>query len=139
MGSLAAFVPALLGGMLIGLAATLLRAGLGRTAGISGIVGSVLTGPERGWRLVFLGTMIVVGAVAAGASPALVGSAHVEGTGALLLAGTLVGVGTQIGGGCTSGHGVCGIARRSPRSILATATFIGVGMAVVALGRTVMS
>ncbi len=122
----------LLGGVLIGSAAVLLMAGLGRIAGISGIARQVLsTRKDRGWRLAFLAGLLcaalswqlVRGSVVRGVSQASVPI--------LLLAGVLVGVGTGLGGGCTSGHGVCGIARLSPRSLVATAVFMGFGFMTV--------
>lgn len=117
---------ALTGGVLIGLAATLLLWLNGRIAGISGIVGGVVM-PHRGdtaWRVAFL-----LGLIGAGASwLALVPGAFVprEGfpPGALVVAGLLVGFGTRMGHGCTSGHGVCGLGRLSPRSLAAVVTFM---------------
>lgn len=121
---------ALAGGALIGLAAVVLLAGLGRIAGISGITGGALDpatpADDRAWRWAFL-----LGLVAApllllpvGIVPAVTITDNVP---LLIAAGLLVGVGTQIGSGCTSGHGVCGLARLSPRSLVATLTFMGVG------------
>lgn len=128
-----AWLLALLGGVLIGAAAVLLLASLGRIAGISGIAGSLVRRgvAERGWRAAF-----VLGLVAA---PLLLGLLRGDsGIGApqvswawMVVAGLLVGFGTGIGSGCTSGHGVCGIARLSPRSLLATATFTAFGIATV--------
>ncbi len=128
-------VPALLGGMLIGCAAAGLLFLHGRIAGISGIFGTGLAGGEgRPWRVAFLlglplgafGASVVVGggAVQVAASPLV-----------LVIAGLVVGVGTQLGSGCTSGHGVCGLARLSGRSLVATATFMGVAGLVVFLQR----
>ncbi|MFT3792270.1 MAG: YeeE/YedE thiosulfate transporter family protein [Rudaea sp.] len=128
------WIIALLGGVLIGLAAVLLMAALGRIAGISGIAGGLATGAaagDRAWRVAF-----VVGLVLA---PLLmfalrgdngIGAADAGGF-RLALAGLCVGLGTRIGGGCTSGHGVCGIARLSPRSLAATAAFMACGIATV--------
>lgn len=130
-------VSALVGGMMIGLAAAGLLMLHGRIAGISGILGSALTShDERPWRLAFL-VGLPLGAL--GASSALGGSAvQVAGTPMLLIvAGLFVGVGTQLGSGCTSGHGVCGLARLSSRSLVATATFIGVAALVVFVRRLV--
>lgn len=112
---------ALLGGVLIGLAATLLLWLNGRIAGISGIVDGALSGPrgDRAWRWAFLVGLVA----AAGAWLAWVPGAAVPRSGypplLLIAAGLLVGVGARMGGGCTSGHGVCGLARFSPRSLLA--------------------
>lgn len=125
-------VAALLGGALIGLAATLLYAGLGRIAGISGVLTQTLEqSAGRGWRLAFL-----VGLVAgAGAWFALGHDVPVQRAGFplpwLLLAGVLVGFGTRMGNGCTSGHGICGLARLSKRSLVAVAVFMGVAFATV--------
>ena len=111
------------GGALIGLSAVLLMALLGRVAGMTGILSGAIFGPDRGWRLAFL-----AGAIAA---PILMGAL---GAGIafdspvprplLVLGGLLVGIGVSYGGGCTSGHGVCGNARLSPRSLVATVTFM---------------
>lgn len=114
------------GGVLIGLAATLLLWLDGRVAGISGIAGGVLM-PVRGdsaWRVAFLGGLIV----AAGLYMAFVPGAAQPRTdfprAGLVLAGLLVGFGTRMGNGCTSGHGVCGLGRLSPRSLAAVLTFM---------------
>ena len=130
--------PALIGGALIGAAAALLVLFNGRVAGISGIVGGLLGGPftrgEWAWRAAF-----VVGLIGAPlAWVAWRGGTTIRidaGSAALIVAGLLVGLGTRIGGGCTSGHGVCGTARLSPRSLVATGLFMAAGMAVVALVR----
>jgi uncharacterized membrane protein YedE/YeeE len=125
-------VSSLLGGALIGLAAALLMLFNGRIAGISGIVSGLLrpTRNEWAWRLAF-----VLGIVA---SPwiyqclaALPESTLDAGWPALVLAGLLVGVGTRYGSGCTSGHGVCGLARLSPRSLAATLAFMASGLVTV--------
>ena len=129
---------ALGGGLLIGMSAALLLLFKGRIAGISGIVGGLLGGPftrgEWAWRAAF-----VVGLIGAPlAWVAWRGGTTIRidsGSGALIVAGLLVGLGTRIGGGCTSGHGVCGTARLSPRSLVATGLFMAAGMAVVALVR----
>jgi len=123
---------ALLGGALIGFAATLLYAGLGRIAGISGMLTQVLEQPlGRGWRLAFL-----VGLVAgAGAWFAFGPGVPAPRAGFplpwLLLAGVLVGFGTRMGNGCTSGHGICGLARLSRRSLVAVAVFMGAAILTV--------
>lgn len=123
-------VEALAGGALIGLAATWLMLALGRIAGISGVLGAVLRG-EPGWQRWFLPGLLL------GAGGWLWGipMAFEPRTGfpplALIAAGLLVGVGTRMGTGCTSGHGVCGIARFSMRSVVATLTFLATGMATV--------
>ncbi|MEY4580096.1 MAG: hypothetical protein RL701_4799 [Pseudomonadota bacterium] len=127
-------ISALIGGGLIGVAASLLLLGSGRIAGISGIVGGLLT-PQRGdrlWRALFLVGLLVSGAVAAWLAPSSIGPTPRTWP-VLVLAGLLVGVGTRLGNGCTSGHGVCGISRGSPRSFAATVVFITAGMAMVRL------
>jgi uncharacterized protein len=130
---------AAIGGALIGLAVTLLMLLTGRIAGISGILGDLLDsgGSDRAWRLAFAAGLIAAPlALTLGghalANPAMPGSIIVA------IAGLLVGIGTRIGSGCTSGHGVCGIARLSSRSIVATVTFIAAGMLVVAIMRHAM-
>jgi uncharacterized protein len=119
---------ALLGGAMIGGAAALLFLTHGRIAGISGILGAVL--PPRpepaGWRLAFLGGLLAAGVVAAVIAPQAVG-ATARSPLALIAAGLLVGYGTSWGSGCTSGHGVCGLSRLSPRSLVAVATFMATG------------
>lgn len=115
-----------LGGVMIGISTVWLMAALGRIAGISGIAGNMLIGRsrDRAWRIAF-----VVGLVLASALLMLVrGDGGIRAPVApwpwMLAAGLLVGMGTRLGNGCTSGHGVCGIARLSPRSLLATGTFM---------------
>lgn len=119
------------GGAVLGLAATLALALDGRIAGISGILGGLLTGSgDRPWRFAFLlGLPAGAGAwlLLAGGLPQQVTAS----TPLLVVAGLLVGIGTRLGSGCTSGHGICGLARRSPRSLAATAVFMGVAMATV--------
>lgn len=126
----------LAGGMLIGLAAALFILLEGRIAGISGILGGLLS-PRRGdtaWRLLFLGgiTAAPLSWVVFGEAPAM----RVEaGWTTLVAAGLLVGLGTRYGAGCTSGHGVCGVSRLSPRSLAATVTFVLAGFVTVWLVR----
>jgi uncharacterized membrane protein YedE/YeeE len=126
----------LAGGALIGFAAAMLLLLSGRVAGISGIVGGLLR-PQRGdvaWRLAFVG-----GLLAAPAAMALLGQGHAPridaGFGTLVVAGLLVGAGTSYGSGCTSGHGVCGLSRLSPRSLVATFAFMAAGMGAVFVTR----
>jgi uncharacterized membrane protein YedE/YeeE len=120
---------ALLGGALIGLAALILMAGLGRIAGISGIIGSLFSQPraDLGWRLLFLVGMALgafgMARMLGGFAPAT--SANLP---ELIIAGLLVGYGTRLGSGCTSGHGICGLARLSPRSLAAVAVFMAAAM-----------
>ena len=130
---------ALSGGMLIGLSAAILVLGNGRIAGISGILRGALrpAGSDAAWRIAFL-----AGLLAAAPALALAGYAlpPVEIDAALpvvVLAGLLVGFGSRLGSGCTSGHGVCGIARGSRRSIVATLTFMASAGVTVALVRHV--
>jgi uncharacterized protein len=120
------------GGVLIGLAAAIFVLLNGRIAGISGVLGGLLR-PERGdiaWRLAFLGGMLAAPLVYALSADVPVPRIE-AGEGALVLAGLLVGIGTRLGSGCTSGHGVCGISRLSPRSLAATASFMLAGFATV--------
>ncbi len=123
---------ALAGGMLIGLAAAAFLLINGRIAGISGIIGGLLrpTAGDRAWRLAFVGGLL--------AAPllyqlfAVLPEARIEaGWPILIVAGLLVGIGTRYGSGCTSGHGVCGLSRMSPRSLVATLVFMGAGFATV--------
>lgn len=125
----------LAGGLLIGLAAFILMAGNGRILGASGIFNGLLTtsfGAEFAWRAVLV-VSLLLGAVAAVAlglfDPATI--AYGGSTASLMIGGLLVGAGTTLGSGCTSGHGICGIARLSRRSIIATLVFMAVAMAVV--------
>ena len=129
----------LAGGILIGLATALLLLANGRVAGISGILGGLLR-PSRGdiaWRVTFILGLFVAPLVwlTMGAMP----PAQIDHSPALLAAGgLLVGVGTRFGSGCTSGHGVCGIARLSPRSLLATVCFLAAGFVTVFIVRHVL-
>ena len=133
-----AFAPwsALAGGALIGLAAAILLLLNGRISGVSGVLGGLLR-PKPGdiaWRIAFVAGLVLAPLLYAmvAALPQLRMDA---GTGALVLAGLLVGVGTRYGTGCTSGHGVCGLSRLSPRSVVATATFMAAGFSTVYLLR----
>jgi uncharacterized membrane protein YedE/YeeE len=129
----ASVLRALLGGSLIGLAATLALLGHGRIAGISGTFGRVLERDGgRGFRLPFVLALIAIGALATLIAPHSFGTA-VRSTPMLAVAGVLVGIGCTLGNGCTSGHGVCGISRGSARSIVATLTFMLTGAITVAL------
>ena len=136
------FTPAsaLAGGLLIGLAASLCMLLNGRIAGISGILGGLLK-PVAGdtvWRLAFIlglvAAPVLFGLVATLPKPQIDGS-----FGVLVLAGLLVGFGTRLGSGCTSGHGVCGLARGSLRSAVATAAFMSTGFASVYIVRHVLA
>jgi len=132
--------PALAGGLLIGLAASVFVLFAGRIAGISGIIGGLLrpSAGDRAWRLAFVGGMLAAPWVwMAFAGPL---QPRIDaGWGLLVAAGLLVGIGTRYGAGCTSGHGVCGISRLSPRSAVATAVFMAAGIATVAVLRHLLA
>jgi uncharacterized membrane protein YedE/YeeE len=132
-------VSAAIGGALIGLAATLLMLLTGRIAGVAGIFAGLLSGGgDKGWRVAFV-VGLILAPLAAGllgypmAPPQLPAS-----WGVIVGAGLLAGFGTRMAGGCTSGHGVCGIARLSARSLVATAVFMATAVAVVAVSRHVV-
>lgn len=129
-------VSAAIGGALIGLAAILLMLLTGRIAGVAGILGDLIefTPGARAWRLAFLLGLVAGPLVVAAAGGSLRPPA-MPGWPVVVLAGLLVGFGARLGSGCTSGHGICGIARLSPRSIAATATFVAVAILVVAITR----
>ncbi len=134
-------ISAAIGGILIGLAATLLLAANGRIAGISGIAGGLLQrdAGTRGWRLAFLAGLVLAPAVygfAGGALPEILTTSSMP---LLAAGGLLVGYGTSLGRGCTSGHGVCGLARFSPRSLAATLTFLAMGILTVFVMRHVLA
>ncbi|MDY7575456.1 YeeE/YedE family protein [Actimicrobium sp. CCI2.3] len=130
----------LAGGVLIGIAAALLLFLNGRIAGISGILGGLMR-PVRGdagWRVAFV-LGLVVAPLAWGLFAALPVVRIEAGTATLIVAGLLVGLGTRYGSGCTSGHGVCGLSRLSPRSMVATAAFMLAGFACVYVVRHVLA
>lgn len=123
---------ALSGGVLIGLAAALFILFFGRVLGISGIVGGLLkpVSDDTGWRVAFvLGIFAAPWVWLLFAEP--VNVTIDAGTGTLIIAGLLVGLGTRYGSGCTSGHGVCGLSRLSPRSLVATLGFMATGFVTV--------
>lgn len=130
---------ALLGGLLIGAAILVLFHTLGRIAGVSGIIsgalGKAAPGSERAWRLAFLGGLLLGPVVAI----QLTGQSLIQPSPAslptLVVAGLAVGLGTGMANGCTSGHGVCGVSRLSPRSIAATGVFMAFGFLTASLGR----
>jgi uncharacterized protein len=127
---------ALAGGVLIGASTALFLAFNGRIAGISGIVGglvSIVKG-DTYWRAMFVAGLVVGGLALALFAPWTMGPS-VASLPVVALAGALVGVGTRLGNGCTSGHGVCGVARLSPRSIAATIVFISTGAIAVLVRR----
>ena len=130
--------PALLGGVLIGLAASLFMLLNGRVAGISGIFAGALR-PVRGdfaWRLLYVSGLVGGGIVTALLFPALAAKSTVDvRLPMVIVGGVLVGFGARLSNGCTSGHGVCGLARLSPRSIVATVTFMATAAATVFVAR----
>lgn len=121
---------ALAGGALIGLAASLMLVFNGRVTGISGIVNGLLGGifKDGVWRLTFLLGLLTGGALWGTLHPELFENTSGRSVGMVVLAGVLVGFGTTMGSGCTSGHGVCGLARFSVRSLIATLTFMLIGI-----------
>lgn len=130
---------ALAGGLVIGVAASLFVLLNGRIAGISGILGGLLTPAkgDAGWRVAFLAGMIVaplLWSLVATLPPIDVNASYPV----IVLAGLLVGIGTRYGSGCTSGHGVCGLSRFSPRSLVATVAFMAAGFVTVYLVRHVL-
>ncbi len=129
---------AAIGGTLIGLSAALLMLSLGRIAGISGILGGLLAGTrDRGWRIAFVAGLLAAPLLAAALGHAIPAPA-MPGWPVLVAAGLLTGIGTRMGGGCTSGHGVCGVARLSARSIAATGIFMAAAIATVFAARHVI-
>jgi uncharacterized membrane protein YedE/YeeE len=132
-------IPALIGGALIGLAASLLLFTHGKVAGISGIYGGVFRPAirDRAMRFAFVLGLLAAGALIRVFVPAAFATTWIANAPVALIAGLLVGVGTQLGSGCTSGHGVCGISRLSIRSIIATGVFMATGFATVFLARHV--
>jgi uncharacterized membrane protein YedE/YeeE len=132
-------VSAAIGGVLIGLSAVLLMLFTGRIAGVSGIFGGLINPQtsDRAWRMAFIvGLIAAPGIAAIGGYPVpmpQVPSSYIT----IIVGGFLVGFGARLGTGCTSGHGICGIARLSPRSIAATGVFTVAAIVVVALSRHV--
>ena len=125
-----------LGGLMIGLAAAGLLLFSGRIAGISGIAGGLLSRPPRGdiaWRFLFVAGLVAGGAAFAAFAPGAFVVAIDRPMLMLVAAGLLVGFGTRLGNGCTSGHGVCGVSRMSPRSLAATGAFMLTGALTVYL------
>lgn len=124
---------ALAGGAIIGVAVSLYLLTTGRVAGISGVLGGIVS-PIRGdvaWRVAFVLGLGVVGVVAGLMAPASVAYDITRHPAVMAVAGLLVGFGTRLGNGCTSGHGVCGLSRFSIRSAASTMTFIGTGVLTV--------
>jgi len=125
----------LAGGILLGLASALFILVNGRILGISGILGGLLTlkPSEAGWRVAFmLGMLAAPATLSWVAPPDLLSAPRIDASYALVvIAGLLVGFGTRLGSGCTSGHGVCGLSRLSPRSLVATGSFMAAGFVMV--------
>ncbi len=130
----------LAGGLLIGLACALFILFSGRLLGISGIMGGLLAPrpADTGWRLSFIAGLLVAPALWSLFAPLPLPRFEAGGT-VLLLAGLLVGWGTRYGSGCTSGHGVCGLSRLSPRSLAATLAFMGAGFVTVYVARHLLA
>jgi uncharacterized membrane protein YedE/YeeE len=126
-------LPALIGGAIIGLAASLLLLTHGKVAGISSLYGSLLRRgtSDRAFRLSFIAGLVGSGAIMKLVFPTAFATTWSATLPVALVAGLFVGFGTQLGSGCTSGHGVCGISRLSVRSIVATCTFMATGVATV--------
>lgn len=138
--SLAWYWP-LIGGLMIGTAAGGFLALTGRIAGVSGLLANTLglsRGGDRALSALFLAGLLVSSGVALAVKPISMPSPAGSPPVLLILAGLLVGFGTRLGSGCTSGHGVCGLARLSPRSLVATGMFMLMGMATVAVARMIM-
>jgi uncharacterized membrane protein YedE/YeeE len=146
MRAMGHFTPlsATLGGVLLGLASSLLFLTNGRILGVSGILSGAVAPPtsvprgDRLWRLVFLAGILTGGLAVLVLDRGALAFASEQTVPLALVAGVFVGVGTRIGGGCTSGHGLCGIARLSKRSIVATSVFIASGAVVVFIVRHVL-
>lgn len=132
------YLLSLIGGVLIGVSASAMLGGLGKIAGISGIFMGAFTRPDaqNSWRYAFLAGLLGGGAVFLALNPELL-TYDLAGFSAAqaVIAGLLVGFGTRLGSGCTSGHGVCGLARLSKRSFVATTTFMAFGILTVAVRR----
>lgn len=128
-----------LGGVIIGLAATMMLLFNGRVTGISGMVGGILNRQtsDKSWRILFLSGLLLGGLFLHLLQPEVFTLISSATRFDYIIAGFLVGVGTLLGNGCTSGHGVCGISRLSPRSIVATITFISAGVVSVLLFKLV--
>jgi len=126
-----AYLLPLTGGILLGLSAIWLLLTLGRVAGISGIAWGSIAGPDRGWRWLFLLGLLLGGLPTHTVLGQPLPDESIAPTWLIAISGLLVGIGTRMGSGCTSGHGVCGLGRRSPRSVTATLTFMTLGMVTV--------
>ena len=129
---------ALAGGILLGIASAAFILVNGRVLGISGILGGLVV-PQRSdvrWRVFFLLGMLLAPATLAWLAPGLISAPRIEASSVgIVMAGLLVGLGTRYGSGCTSGHGVCGLSRLSPRSLMATLAFMAAGFVTVYVAR----
>jgi uncharacterized membrane protein YedE/YeeE len=140
-----AFIPAIAGGLLIGGSAALLLIALGRIAGISGVFWGAISGLAKldiassMWRIAFVLGLIAGPVIVHQIFGLPVPAAPQGGVALAIVGGLLVGFGTKIGSGCTSGHGICGMARFSPRSIIATLTFMAAGFVTVFIVRHVIA
>lgn len=133
-------IPALFGGALIGLAASILLLTHGKVAGISGLYGGLLRSgtSDRAFRFWFIAGLVGAGGLVRLAFPAAFATRWSAALPVVFIAGLIVGFGTQLGNGCTSGHGVCGISRLSVRSLVATGVFMATGFATVFVVRHVL-
>lgn len=133
-------LPALIGGAMIGLAASLFLLTHGKVAGISGLYGGMFRAgtSDRSVRVAFVAGLVIAGAVVRWVFPSAFNAPGVASLPLVLVAGVVVGVGTQLGNGCTSGHGVCGMSRLSVRSLVATCAFMATGGITVFVIRHVL-
>ncbi len=131
------WINALLGGVIIGVSVSLMLLWNGRVTGISGIINGTLSPVkgDTGWRVLFIAGLILGGLTLNALKPGSLSGNFPAETWTIVVAGLLVGFGTILGSGCTSGHGVCGISRMSPRSLIATIIFVTAGVVAVAAFR----
>jgi uncharacterized membrane protein YedE/YeeE len=131
------WINALSGGIIIGIAVSLMLLWNGRVTGISGIINGTLApvSSDTAWRVLFIVGLILGGIALKMLKPEVFAGELLTESWTTVVAGLLVGFGTILGSGCTSGHGVCGISRLSPRSFVATVTFILAGVFAVAIFR----
>ncbi len=129
------WINALLGGVIIGISVSLMLLWNGRVTGISGIINGTLSPVkgDTGWRVLFIVGLLLGGLTLKVLNPNIFSGSLQTETWTTVVAGLLVGFGTVLGSGCTSGHGVCGISRMSPRSLVATIIFISAGVIAVAV------
>lgn len=133
------YISAIIGGVMIGIAAVFLMAMLGRIAGVSGILGTILDptpvagNDSRLWRVAFIVGLVCAPILFAYPSGIDIPYEPVRSLPLLIIGGLIVGIGTQVGGGCTSGHGICGISRFSGRSVVATIVFMASAMVTVGI------